>query len=431
VGALVGGIMARQINRLSAIKVQKETKIGLHPDGGGLYLRVTASGGKFWVFRYMHTSKAREMGLGAIHAVSLSEARIRSVECRKLLSDGIDPIKAREEGQALIRLEAAKSKTFKECAESYIKAHEPAWRNEKHKWQWKNTLERFAYPIFSDLPVQEINVAIVLKVLEPIWTTKTETATRLRGRIELILDWATTREYRKGENPARWRGHLQNLLPRPSKIQKVKHQPSLPYEEISSFLSALQMQPGNAAKAMAFTIFTASRTSEVLGLTWEEIDMKKRIWTIPADRTKAGREHKVPLSQPAMDTLQTIQKENSMLKVPYKTVFTAPTGDRPLSKMSMLMVLRRMNRADITVHGFRASFRNWTAEQTHYPREVAEAALAHINADKVEAAYMRSDFFEKRVQMMEAWGRHCFQPKTPDSEDTIVVVENFRKKVPL
>lgn len=404
--------MAKQIGKLTALKVSKETKRGFYADGGNLYLQITEAGVKSWILRYMVEGKAKTMGLGAVHAVTLAEARDKAADCRKLISAGIDPLHARKSDQAKAKAETEKTQTFRQCAETYIESHKDAWRNAKHKWQWENTMERFAYPVIGDLPVQEVDVSLVLKILEPIWKTKTETATRVRSRIELILDSAKSKGLRGGENPARWRGHLQNLLAKPSKIRKVKHQPALPYAEINGFLTKLKAEEGIAAIALTFAILTATRTSETIKAEWQEFDIKAKLWTIPDERMKAGREHRVPLSDAAVQILRDMQKQQKALgldKCPY--VFTLHKLGKPMSNMAMLMLIRRMNRKDITVHGFRSSFRDWGAEQTHYPREVAETALAHISGDKVELAYRRSDLFDKRRQMMDAWARYCATPQ--------------------
>ena len=357
------------------------------------------------------------MGLGALHAISLADAREKAAECRKMLTNRIDPIDCRDAADAQLRLADARVKTFKECAEAYIEANKAGWRNPKHGNQWSSTLKTYAYPLIGDLPVQDIDTALVLKVIEPIWQTKTETASRVRGRIELILDWAATREYRQGLNPARWRGHLENLLPRRAKMQKVEHQPALPYHQIGDFMQALQKQDGVSAQALAFTILTAARTSEVIGARWNEVDLSKGLWTIPASRIKAGREHRVALSAAAVDLLRQLLKERTA--EPQEWIFKGQRGDKHLSNMAMLLLLRRMNRTDITVHGFRSTFRDWCAEQTNFPREVAEAALAHVLDDKVEAAYRRSDLLDKRRQLMEAWGRYCAAPAASNSGDKV------------
>lgn len=396
--------MGRTLNKLPPNVVNKKTQSGLYADGGGLYLQITDTGVKSWLFRFTLNGKARAMGLGACHAITLADARGKATECRKLLADNLDPIEVRKDENAKGKLAAAKAMTFEQCAKSYIESHKAGWRNEKHIWQWENTLSRFAYPVLDKLPVQDIDVSLVTKVLEPIWKEKTETASRLRGRIEAILDWATARGYRQGDNPARWRGHIENLLPRPSKVRTVTHHPALPYQEVGDFVAALQKHGGIAANALEFLILTAARTSEVIGASWQEIDLNKGIWTIPANRIKAGRLHRVPLSGRAIAILKTMQDMKSKAT---DYIFPGLKEGKPLSNTAMLMLLRRMDRDDLTSHGFRSSFRDWCAEQTHYAREVAEAALAHVIGDKTEAAYRRSDLFEKRKQMMEAWARYC------------------------
>jgi len=319
---------------------------------------------------------------------------------------GSDPLQERERIAAERRAEAARAITFKQSAELYIEAHRAGWKNAKHAAQWGSTLATYAYPTIGALPVAAVDVALVHKVLEPIWTKKPETASRLRGRIESILDWATTRGYRTGENPARWRGHLENLFPARSKVRQVQHHAALPYPELPAFMAKLEQQPGEGARALRFAIFTATRTAEVIGAKWPEIDLKARVWTIPAERMKAKREHRVPLSAPAVALLEEIGRGEGF-------VFPGASKGKPLSNMAMLATLRRMGRADLTAHGFRSSFRDWAAEQTGFPSEVAEAALAHVVGDKVEAAYRRGDLFEKRKTMMEAWARYCTTPEQP------------------
>jgi len=405
--------MARVIGKLSALKVGRAKDKGLYADGGGLYLQVGASGGKSWVFRFMRHGKAHVMGLGAIHAVTLAEARIKAADCRKLLAAGHDPLDAKKTEQTTARLASAKGTTFEACAKAYIEAHKASWRQERHAKQWDQALAKHAYPVMGKLPIQVIDTALVVKVLEPIWQKKTETAKRLRGRIECILDWAKVREYRQGENPARWRGHLENLLARPSKLIKVEHFAALPYTKINGFLQSVEKQAGLGAQALKLVIFTACRSNEVLGTTWDEIDLDNKTWTIPADRMKTGKEHRVPLTTPALAILKDLKKDRDSIEIigeeesPY--VFPSPKGDAPLSNVVMLALLKRMNRRDITVHGFRSSFRDWAAEQTNFPREVAEAALAHAVQSRVEAAYRRSDLFDKRRLLMEKWVRYCQQ----------------------
>jgi integrase len=349
------------------------------------------------------------MGLGPLHIVSLAEARERAREARRLRHEGTDPIEARKAKQAEDRLAAAAAMTFQECAERYIEAHQAGWKNPKHAKQWPSTLETYVYPVFGALPVQAVDVALVMKVLEPIWRIKPETAGRVRGRIESVLDWATARGYRKGENPARWRGHLDKLLPARGKVRKVEHHPALPYIEMGDFISALHKQEGVGARALEFLILTATRTSEVIGARWEEFDLAEKVWTVPGDRMKAGKEHRVPLSARAAEIIDAMKAERAN---DHSFVFPGSRPGNPLSNMAMLKLLERMGRDDLTAHGFRSSFRDWAAEMTHFPTEVAEMALAHTVSDKVERAYRRGDLFQKRRELMDFWARYCeMQPR--------------------
>ncbi|MGH6680336.1 MAG: tyrosine-type recombinase/integrase, partial [Bradyrhizobium sp.] len=364
--------MARTVNKLSALQVIKATKPGLYGDGVGLYLRVTKSGAKSWVFRYMLDRRSHEMGLGAIHAVSLAEARQKAADARGLCARGIDPLASKSATAAEKRLKEAIQITFKDCAEKYIAAHEKSWRNEKHRAQWRATLETYAHPVIGKLPVASVDTALVTKIIEPLWSTKPETASRLRGRIETVLNWAKARGYREGDNPARWRGHLDNLLPARSKVAKVEHHAALPYDELSAFLSDLRAQDGIAARALEFTILTAARTGETIGAKWSEINLGQGVWTLPAVRMKARREHRVPLAARVVEILSAVGKRADDC-----FVFAGGKADYSLSNMAMLSVLRRMTRDDITVHGFRSTFRDWAAEQTNFPSEIPEMALAH------------------------------------------------------
>jgi integrase len=299
--------------------------------------------------------------------------------------------------------------TFAQVADIYIAAHEPSWRNAQHRYQWRKTLSTYAAPILGRLPVAEIEVGDVMRVLEPMWRGKTETAARLRGRIEAVLDYATARGWRSGENPARWRGHLANLLPAPSKIAKVNHHPALLWRDIGAFMGRLAKDDGVSALALQFVILTAARTGEVIGARWSEMDLGLAVWTVPAERMKAGREHRVPLSDQALAVLRVVAKLRTN---PRADGFVFPGGKpgKPLSSMALLMLLRRMARGDLTTHGFRSTFRDWCAEATNYPREVAEAALAHALRDKTEAAYQRGDLMEKRRCLMEEWAVFCTRP---------------------
>lgn len=404
--------MARVIERLAAIQV-KSLPPGVHGDGGGLYLNVNRDGARSWIYRFMLNGRAREMGLGPAHTIGLAEARRRAADARQKRLDGIDPIAARAAERASRALAMARQLSFKECAERYIAANRAAWRNLKHAAQWHATLATYAYAEFGALPVAEIDVGLVLRAVEPIWNAKPETASRVRGRIEAVLDWATARGYRTGENPARWKGHLQNLLPRPTKVRRVEHHAALPYGEIAAFVDELHGQEGVAAKALDFAILSAARTGEVIGARWSEISLADRLWTIPAERMKGGREHRVPLSQAALSLLNDI-RGNDMVSQGDSYLFPGGKPGRPLSNMAFLMLLRRMRRDDLTAHGFRSTFRDWAAERTNFPREVAEMALAHAIGDKVEAAYRRGDLVEKRRQLMDAWARFCAQPAGGD-----------------
>ena len=394
--------MARATGRLTALKVERlKSRPGMHADGGGLYLQIK-NGGASWVLRYTLNGEPHWMGLGPLALYGLAEARAKALDARRLRHEGIDPIKAREQARQRMHLDAAKAITFKDAAEAYIKSHRAGWRNGKHAAQWEVTLATYAGPVIGPLPVQAIDTALVLKVLEPIWTAKTETASRLRQRIERVLDWATARGYRQGENPARWRGHLENLLPKRSRVQPVEHHRALPYDEIGEFMAALRAQEGVDARALEFTILTAARSGETLGAMWGEIDLAEKVWVVPADRIKAGKEHRVPLSAKAVAILEAMKPGGAA-----EFVFPGSKPGRPLGNMALPTVLERMGRKELTVHGFRSTFRDWAAERTSYPREAAEMALAHAVGDKVEAAYRRGDLFEKRRRLMDAWATYC------------------------
>ena len=394
--------MGRQVEKLSALTVSRAKARGYLGDGGGLYLQVSASGSKSWVFRFKDHGRLREMGLGSVHAIGLAEARKRATACRQMRLDGTDPIAVKKAGKLKAKLEAARAMTFQQCAEAYIEAHKAGWQNAKHAAQWTSTLKTYAYPVFGALPVQAVDVALIAKVLEPIWTTKTETASRPRGRIERVLDWATVRGHCQGDNPARWRGHLDQLLPARSRVRKVQHHAALAYAEVGQFMADLRGQDTTSALALEFLILTATRTAEVIGATWSEADLDAAVWTIPAERMKAKKEHRVPLSKPALAILKRLYKHRAG-----EFVFMGAKPGRPLSNMALLMLLERLGRSDLTVHGFRSTFRDWCAESTNFPREVAEHALAHSLPDKVEAAYRRGDLFEKRRHLMAAWARYC------------------------
>ena len=396
--------MPRKAKGLSAAKVQK-ARPGRYGDGGGLYLLVRSPEAKFWIFRCVRGRKMRELGLGPASgrtAVSLSDARKKARVLYDLHRDGRDPLAERAAGRAFQAAETAKAVTFAYAAERYIEAHRTGWRSPKHHQQWKNTIGTYAEPIIGSLSVRAIDTALILKVLEPIWTKKPETASRLRGRIELILDWARARGHRDGENPARWRGHLDHLLPARSKVRRVQHHAALPYAELPDFMAALRAQEGTVARALEFTILTAARTGEVMGASWKEINLAERLWIVPGERMKAGKEHRAPLSARAVEILKEMKQAHG--HDPKAFVFAGRAPGRALSNMAFLMLLRRMDRGDLTAHGFRSSFRDWCAERTNFPNEVAAMALAHAVGNKVEAAYRRGDLFEKRRQLMDRLG---------------------------
>ena len=398
--------MARAIERLSARQVEKANKSGYYHDGGGLYLQVGDTLTKSWIFRYTLSGKTREMGLGSFNTFSLAEARERAKAQRQLLADGKDPIEIRKAALEVAALESSKSQTltFKECADKYIAAQRSGWKNAKHAGQWTNTLQTYALPVVGGLSVRDIDTAHIKRILEPIWTTKTETATRVRSRIEAVLNWAAHNGYRdEGPNPARWKGHLQFSFAKRSKVRKAENFPALPYQQAGVFIQELRQLPGNAARALEFTILTAARTGMTLGAKPEEFNLEQGVWTVPGDRMKAGKEHRVPLSRRAVEIIKA-QPEGDY-------IFAGRFKGASLSNMAMLEVVRGMGRKDLTVHGFRSTFRDWAAEQTSYPHEMQEIALAHIQDDKTVAAYLRTDMMEKRRRLMEDWAGYCNAPK--------------------
>lgn len=399
--------MGREVHRLSAKTIERTRQPGYYCDGGGLYLQVSPTASRSWIFRYGRQGKSHEMGLGSGRDVSLAEARVKAADARRQLVNGIDPLAAREGHRAQERLQKAGTISFAECARKFIEAHRASWQNGKHADQWQNTLDTYAAPVIGVLAVKDVDTGHVLRILEPIWSKKPETASRLRGRMERILDYARVRGYRSGENAARWRGHLDKLLPPALNRKNRKHHAALPYDEIGAFMTRLRSQEGAAARALEFTILTSTRTQEVLGAKPEEIDLKKALWTIPAGRMKAGREHRVPLSPQAIEIIKARPAGTYL--------FAGAKEGASLSNMAMLELLRRMGREDLTVHGFRSTFRDWAAECTAYPGEVCEMALAHAISDKAEAAYRRGDLFEKRRRLMLDWAKYCDRP-TGDSQ---------------
>lgn len=393
---------ARVINKLSALHVQRLRKPGYHCDGGGLYIRVTESGSKSWLFRYTFAQRKRDMGLGAFPSVSLATARDAAHSCRQKLASGIDPIAARDADRRAAEIAAAGATSFKACAEAYIAAHDASWSNVKHRAQWRATLTRYVYPVIGLLSVKDIDTVLVMKILDPLWTEKPETASRVRGRIETILNWAKVRGYRAGENPAQWRGHLDQLLPARSKIRRTEHHGALPYREMPGLLSSLARRERTVSTAaLEFLILTAARTGEVLGARWSEISFDDAVWIVPAERMKARRPHRVPLTAQAVALLKVVAEVRRD-----EFVFPGIKPGRPLSQMTLLMLLRRMGYGHVTVHGFRSSFRDWAAECSSHSREAAEMALAHTLSSSVEAAYLRSDLLPQRRKLMDDWSNH-------------------------
>ena len=379
------------MGKLTARRVET-ARAGKYGDGGGLQLAVAPTGAKKWVLRFLWQGKAREMGLGSYPEVGLADAREKALVGRRLARSGIDPIAARKVGEGV--------PTFGEIADEIADQLAEGFRNEKHKAQWRMTLTVYAEPLRAK-PVDKIETADILAVLQPIWQTKPETASRVRGRIERVLNAAKAKGYRTGENPATWRGHLDNLLPKPSRLSRGHHA-AMRYEDVPAFVARLHEREAIAGLALEFAILTATRSGEVLGARWSEIDLDDKVWTIPPERMKAAREHRVPLSERAMTILKRMETARTGAYV-----FPGQRADRPLSVMAMEMVLRRMAIEDATVHGFRSSFRDWAGNETHFPRELAEHALAHVIGDKAEQAYRRSDALARRRELMDAWARHC------------------------
>lgn len=389
---------------LTVKRIARLTKAGRYGDGHGLYLQVQSPSNRSWLLRYERGGRERWMGLGPLHTINLYEARERARKARQLLLDGVDPLEARRSERTAADLAAARALTFEAAARAYFDAHEKGWKSAKHRAQFLSTLQAYVFPKIGKLSVAAIDTGLVLKCIEPIWHAKTETANRTRGRIEAVLDWATVRGYRTGDNPARWKGHIAEALPAREKIQKTVHHAALPFAELPGFVTALRTRVGIGAQALEFTILTAARSGEVLGATWDEFDLEAKTWIVPAGRIKGGREHRVPLSDRALAILGALPRERGN---PH--VFIGARAGR-LSGMAMPGLLTRMGRDDITVHGFRSSFRHWAAERTAYPNHVVEMALAHTVGSKVEAAYRRGDLFDKRRHLMDEWAAYCTSP---------------------
>lgn len=408
--------MARTLGRLTALQVTRKAKAGMYADGGGLYLQVKHSDAKSWIFRFAADGRQREMGLGSLSAVTLADARGLAAACRAQRAAGIDPIAARDATRSANALESAKATTFKEAATRYIASHEAGWKNPKHRQQWKSTLETYAYPIIGPLSVQAIDAELVLKVIEPIWTTKPETAGRVRGRIECILDWAKVRKLRDGDNPARWRGHLEHMLPLQSKVRKVVHHPAMPYAALPAFLESLRPLPGIGPRALEWTILTASRTENTIGATWPEIDTANKVWVIAGEKMKNGKEHRVPLTE----RMLAILAEMKEAKVS-EFVFPGWKKETGLSNGTMLQLMEKTGHGHYTVHGFRSTFNDWASEQTTHPNHVVEMALAHAIGDKVQEAYRRGNLFEHRVKLMAAWDTYCTTPEAKQGGNVVAM----------
>ncbi|CAB3971072.1 MULTISPECIES: site-specific integrase [Burkholderia] len=412
----------RQLYRLSALRVAKEVTPGHYSDGGGLYMQIADSGARSWVFRFKLNGRVREMGLGPLSRVSLGEARKLAVGYRDMVRDLIDPIFARREQQRrqLLDISPDANVTFREATEAFIRVHEPQWRNPKHVQQWSNTLKTYAYPVIGDVRVRDIDTAMIVRILQPIWTKKAETARRVRGRIKAILDAETVLGHRIGSNPARYADHLQLVLPRSKKRSQVKHHPALPWEDLPAFVRELELRPRRAARVLHLLILTATRTNEVRFARVEEFDLDSRVWTIPGDRTKSGRSLRVPLCKRAVEIVR-----NALPKAKYGYLFPGCTEGRPLSNMAMLSLLKRMSYCGITVHGFRSTFRDWVAECTDYPDSLAEEALAHVITSQTIAAYRRRDQLERRRLMMEDWGTYCSRGRMLEESMAPVMPQTF------
>jgi integrase len=405
------------VRPLTAFAIAKIKCPGRYAVGNGVYLQITGEAGRSWVFRYEREydgrRRGRHVGLGPCELVSLAEARARGLELRRLLLNGVDPLDQKRASRQQALAVAARQVTFRECAERYIASHETGWRNAVHRKQWRATLLADVYPMIGQLAVASVDTALVVKVLEAVWARKPQTAWRLRGRIESILDWAKARGYREGENPARWRGHLDHLLPHPSRVARVKHHATLPSAEVPGFMRAVRGHRGIVARALEFTVLTAARLGEVLGAHWSEI--AGEVWTVPATRMKGGREHRVPLSGPAVRLLEALPRTSDH-------VFPGEHSGCRMPNNATWKFLRRMGRPDITVHGFRSSFRDWAAETTAHPNHVVEMALAHAVGNAVEAAYRRGDLFEKRRRLMEDWAKYCGTPIARETSGDVIAL---------
>lgn len=384
--------------RLSAAEVAALRQNGDYYVDRNLWVQIRDGGRtKSWIFRYRINGRLRRMGLGPVRLLTLDKARRKAIGFQQQLLDGIDPMDARADERR------GPVPTFEDCSEAFVKEQAASWTNDKHRWQWKRTLEIYASPVIGALPVDQITSNHIMRILEPIWLTKTETADRVRSRIERILDWARVAGHREGPNPATWKGELEYRLPAPSKVQRIVHHPAVPHAEAPAVFAKLAQVDTTVSKALRFVALTAVRVGEALGATWSEFEFDEGVWAIPAGRTKLRRPHRVPLSKPALDILQSLRREDTK---PDWLVFHGPRRERPVSDASLRKLLRKHGPDDATTHGWRSTFRDWCAEKTDYPREVAEAALAHTLGSKVETAYLRSDLFSQRVNLMADWASY-------------------------
>jgi integrase len=408
--------MARTLNRLSAFKVEKAKEPGMYGDGGGLYLRVAEGGSKQWIYRYVTNGRPRDMGIGPVHVLTLAEAREKAREASRLRLEGIDPIAAKHAQRAAAAVAAASAMTFRQCAEGFIKDNEASWTNAKHRLEWERSLARYVLPTLGNLPVAAIDTPLVLKVIKPLWERVPETASRVRGRIENVLGWATVHHYRGGDNPARWNGLLEHALPT---VVKGEHHAAMAYAEVPAFMAKLREQSSVPARCLELIVLTGVRLDEAREATWDEIDFDNRVWMIPAARMKkSDRDHRVPLSAAAIAVLEDM---HAIRQSDY--VFPGSYHGKAIGKNMPLRLLNQITGTSATVHGFRSSFRDWAAERTSFPREVAEMALAHAIPNAVEAAYRRGDLFEKRSRLVDAWADYCAKP---DSKGVTPMKKNAR-----
>jgi integrase len=400
--------MARRLNRLSVKFVEsKRHEPGMYADGGGLYLRVAEGGSKQWIFRYVVNGRLRDMGIGPCHTLDLAKAREKAQQARELRLEGIDPIDHKRAQRAAAVAADARSMTFRQCVEGYIKDNETKWTNAKHRHEWSATLSRYAYPPLGNLPVGSIDTPLVLKVLKPLWERVPETASRVRGRIENVLGWATVHHYRTGDNPARWKGHLEHALPARGEVAKVKHHAALPYTQAGLFMAKVREDTRIGARCLEFIALTVARVGEANLAEWDEIDFTQRVWTVPGKRMKAGKEHRVPLSKAALAVLEEMRAIRTS-----DYIFSGKRTGRPVGANTVLRIAKETAGFEITTHGLRSTFRDWAAERTNFPREVAEIALAHAIPNAVEAAYRRGDLFDKRRKLMDAWAAYCAKVET-------------------